>query len=283
MNDVEAIWNMIEKFKNDKQTELNKKDLTASDSQSNGTPKESEDSTENKNESKKRKQIEDQNETNHQSEENKKTKKKKQMENEITENQNGLTEKLEQTGDKKKTKKKKQIENGISEENGTKVAENATAEKLQQIENKKKTKTTKQVENGTGEKLQQTENKKTKKRKHEDSSETTENSTNGKPEETALEKCDNGKKIKAIEEEKINDISIENTKFNFKNKILEILQSAGSPISLEKLHKKVKKSYRKETGQEFTDKIQKKYLKKLEKLQNVVCTEHSVHICETIQ
>lgn len=67
-------------------------------------------------------------------------------------------------------------------------------------------------------------------------------------------------------------------KFDFKSKILDILQATDSVVSPEKLRKKVKKLYLQEMGEAFSDRILRKYLKKLKQMENIECTEDYVRL-----
>lgn len=69
-----------------------------------------------------------------------------------------------------------------------------------------------------------------------------------------------------------------NVKFNFKSKIIEILQSRAV-IAPGKLQKKIKKLYEKETGKLFSDKVLRKYQKKVKEIENIEYTENSVKLC----
>lgn len=76
--------------------------------------------------------------------------------------------------------------------------------------------------------------------------------------------------------------SINNTKFDFKAKIVEILLAKTS-INPGKLQKKIKKMYLTETGEEFSEKVLKKYNKKLKQIENIDITEDSVKILDTVK
>lgn len=68
------------------------------------------------------------------------------------------------------------------------------------------------------------------------------------------------------------------TKFDFKSRIIDVLQSKNT-MSPKKLQKKVKKMYVEETGKPFSDKVLQKYLKKLNQIENIECTEEYVRLC----
>lgn len=78
-------------------------------------------------------------------------------------------------------------------------------------------------------------------------------------------------------EQSLNE-STGNVKFDFKMKIMEILQTVDS-INPKKLQKRIKKMYLKETGAaEFSEKILKKYNKKLKQIDNIELTENNVQL-----
>lgn len=76
--------------------------------------------------------------------------------------------------------------------------------------------------------------------------------------------------------------SSDQSEFDFQGKIIEILQNVDS-ISPDKLQKKIKKMYLKQTGEtEFSEKVLKKYNKKLKRIANIEVTETSVKLIEAV-
>lgn len=109
----------------------------------------------------------------------------------------------------------------------------------------------------------------------------------GKQTEEAVEDENNqkNKKDKNNKEDSLNtqikEVVEETTKFNFQEKISEIVTAKG-PMSLKKLQKKILNAYVKGTGEtEITPKLIKKFNKKLKKIPNLEITGDQVTILET--
>lgn len=76
--------------------------------------------------------------------------------------------------------------------------------------------------------------------------------------------------------------STNNTKFDFKTKVIEILQTVDT-IGSKKLQKKIKKLYLKETGEaEFSEKALKKYTKKLKQIENIEFADDTVRLIKSV-
>lgn len=102
------------------------------------------------------------------------------------------------------------------------------------------------------------------------------------------QKCGGKEKRKYLEtenefqptEKKAKGELVKKPKFDFNSKILDILlQAANSRITPTKLKRKVEKLYVKETGETFSDKASRKYLKKLKQMENIIeCTDQYVKL-----
>lgn len=247
MNDVEAVWDIIERYKARKSNATLNNDIPVEEVKSVSSEKtvengdsdnkpEKEECTgiiafqEEVNENKKKEKLK-----------SKKTSKRK-PEIEVNSSQEVSEVELAQNG---KTKKRKHSNLDLLEESTVK---------------KSKTKIITQEE------------------QHFSTNELTEGQTNGN---SKMKKKHTESELSEITEDSVTLINGESTgksRFNFKYKIIEILEKINSAISPEKLQKKIKKSYVRETGEEFSDKVQKKYLKKLKQLENVIYTEDSVKL-----
>ncbi|XP_018571067.1 cell growth-regulating nucleolar protein [Anoplophora glabripennis] len=159
-------------------------------------------------------------------------------------------------------KVKKESQNGddsISEEKNSKNKENET----------KKRKTAAETEDSP---------KKKKYKKVQQIDETIVENENVSFQNDDGEKKKKHKKVKEMLD--INGETSENVKFNFKEKILEVV-TAKQSISLKKLQKKILKAYLKETGEsEITPTLIKKFNKKLKKIPNLEINDDKVTVSE---
>lgn len=103
------------------------------------------------------------------------------------------------------------------------------------------------------------------------------NETKRKLEEESNGDHENGNDKKKAKVEEVDEEATE--KFNWGETIKSILLSKNKEISMKKLKKKVMNRYKK-FGGEISDKIEKKFNKKLNKLQGVVLDNEKVRLIE---